>query len=235
MASGGGRMRLRTASWLGRYRLLQDFTGGANCRWTFAESDGREYFVKEFQRPKYPPDDLPQPAKTLRLARCYGFEERHRRLLAAIRKADNSTGALTVPVEFFRHELSYYDVAHADRARTPGPMGTLPFCPVRSRRKRLAKIRGLARGVLALHSERVVHGDLKPSNVLIDRGCTGELARAQADRFRQRRTSRTSRSRAGRHGVRPGLHGARSACPMCDGCPTRRPRAWPPMSSPLGC
>ena len=162
-------MSLRTGSQLGPYRLLRDFVAGANCRWTFAERNGREFFIKEFQTPKHPPDALPGPLHGARLIRCRAFEDRHRRLLAALRHAD-AGATLVVPVEFFRHELAYYHVAPrvAPSALSPRQIG--------SARDRLLLIRALAGAVTALHKVRVVHGDLKPSNVLIDRAANGSLS-----------------------------------------------------------
>ncbi len=165
-------MSLRTGSQLGSYRLLRDFVGGSNCRWTFAESEGREFFVKEFQRPKYPTDSLPGALSVARLARCRALEDRHRRLLAGLRIADDTAGTLVVPVAFFRQGLAYYHVA----PRVAPTSLTLPEIARLPASDRLALVRAAARGVMALHAQRIVHGDLKPSNVLADRSRNGALA-----------------------------------------------------------
>lgn len=52
---------MRAGELINGYRLLEDFTvvGAGLSRWTFAERDGRQYFLKEFLSPTYPDDDAP--------------------------------------------------------------------------------------------------------------------------------------------------------------------------------
>ncbi|NJK84070.1 MAG: serine/threonine protein kinase, partial [Saprospiraceae bacterium] len=40
------------------YRIVKDFStaGGGLSKWSFAEREGKEYFIKEFLSPKYPTD-----------------------------------------------------------------------------------------------------------------------------------------------------------------------------------
>ncbi len=163
---GGAGVSLRTGHVVGGYRLLRDFVGGANCRWTFAEADGREVFLKEFQRPKYPPDDLPAELRAARLARCAVFERRHRRLLRTLSCA---ASGLVAPLAFFREGLAYYHVAPRVR------LADMPAADMarRPRHERVALLRSLARAIVALHGYGIVHSDLKPANVLIETGPDG--------------------------------------------------------------
>ena len=165
-------MSLRTGSRIGPYRLVRDFVGGANCRWTFAERDGREFFVKEFQRPKYPSALLPDALRTARLARCRAFEERQARLLAGLRDAGQDSGAILVPLAFFRDGLAYYHVAPRVDPAAPSPREIAAM----TARERMGLLGSLAGAVAALHARGVVHGDLKPANILLQRTIAGAAA-----------------------------------------------------------
>ena len=57
---------LRAGDTVGGYRLLEDFrvVGAGLSEWTFAERDGRTYFIKRFLSPTYPDDAAPGSAKT---------------------------------------------------------------------------------------------------------------------------------------------------------------------------
>ena len=48
------------------YTLLEDFrvVGAGLSEWTFAERDGREFFLKRFLSPTYPDDAAPGSAAT---------------------------------------------------------------------------------------------------------------------------------------------------------------------------
>ena len=54
------------------YRLLEDFrvVGAGLSEWTFAERDGRIYFIKRFLAPTYPDDAAPGSAKTKAQETC---------------------------------------------------------------------------------------------------------------------------------------------------------------------
>ena len=78
-----------------------------------------------------------------------------------------------------------------------------------------ATARGLLATLAFLHGQGIVHGDLKPSNLLLrdpGRGRAGRLRRCRADRPRRRRAPR----RGGRHAALPGA-GAVSGSPRLRG------------------
>ncbi len=149
------------------YRLLQDFTtvGGGLSRWTFVEKNGRSYFLKEFLAPKYPTDDSPGSArvKKEKRQRCERFEQHHARLRKALSSACAPGGNLVYTIDFFREGAKYYKVTDkVDCASLrPEQIARLPL------EGRVLVMKTVAHSVRILHYRKIVHGDLKPDNILI--------------------------------------------------------------------
>jgi serine/threonine protein kinase len=163
---------------LNGYTLLRDFSvvGAGLSRWTFGRKGGREYFIKEFLSPTYPEDDAPgsEKIKAKKRARCAAFEAQHRSMQAALAPLSAYGGNLIVTLDFFRAGAKYYkttekvDAAGLDVAG----IASLPF------RQRLVLLKSVAHSLKILHDLHIVHGDLKPSNVLVKRtelGYTSKL------------------------------------------------------------
>jgi serine/threonine protein kinase len=160
------------------YTLLSDFSvvGAGLSRWTFASKDGREYFLKEFLSPTYPEDDAPgsEKIKAKKRARCAVFEAQHQSMQAALAPLSAYGGNLIVTLDFFRVGAKYYKATERVDAVDLGVAGiaALPF------RQRLVLLKSVAHSLKILHDLRIVHGDLKPDNVLIKRtelGYTSKL------------------------------------------------------------
>jgi serine/threonine protein kinase len=160
------------------YRILQDFTvvGAGLSKWTFAERGGREFFIKEFLSPTYPDDAAPgsERIKAKKRARCAAFEAHHRGMQRALAPLSAYGGNLIVTLDFFRWGAKYYKVTEKVEAATPGDGGiaALDF------RLKLVLLKSVAHSLKILHDLRIVHGDLKPSNVLVKRtelGYTSKL------------------------------------------------------------
>lgn len=149
------------------YEILRDFTsiGGGLCRWTFARKDGKEYFLKEFLEPKYPVDGSPgsDSYKAKKRERCNRFEVYHETLRKTLRKIASPDGNLVVTVDFFRDGSIYYKVTEKVEATglSPQEISLLPFA-----QKKLILI-SVAHSLSILHGSMIVHGDLKPDNILI--------------------------------------------------------------------
>lgn len=157
------------------YRILEDFTtaGGGLCKWTFAERGGQQYFIKEFLSPKYPTAGSPgSPAtKARKLSACQKFETHHRKLQEALVRKCGVGGNLIVTLDFFRWDTTYYktteriDVATFDGAE----ISTMPLD------QRLLVLKTVVHSLDILHRQKIVHGDLKPNNVLIKKTDTGNF------------------------------------------------------------
>lgn len=169
---------MRAGDVLNGYTLLADFTvvGAGLSRWTFAEKGGREYFLKEFLSPTYPEDSAPgsEKIKAKKRARCAVFEAQHRSMQTALAPLSAYGGNLIVTLDFFRAGAKYYKTTERVQAEDLGVAGiaALPF------RQRLVLLKSVAQSLKILHDLHIVHGDLKPDNVLIKRtelGYTSKL------------------------------------------------------------
>ncbi|MEY9845883.1 lipopolysaccharide kinase InaA family protein [Streptacidiphilus sp. MAP5-3] len=146
------------------YRVVSSPTNnnGGKCIWAFAEKDGRDFFIKQFLEPKRPRDDSPgsERSKAIRLSVCQEFEDRHRGVMARLAPDMRGAGNLVLAEDFFFSGSTYYKVtARIEAAPLEQPQLLEP-------RQKSVLLRSLAVSVQLLHGIGIVHGDLKPANVL---------------------------------------------------------------------
>jgi serine/threonine protein kinase len=159
----------RAGDVLNGYRLLEDFrvVGAGLSEWSFAERGGRIFFIKRFLSPTYPEADAPgsERIKAKKRARCAAFEAHHRGIQAAMAPLTTYGGNLIATLDFFRIGAKYYKVTEkVDVAGLqPRDVAALDF-PTQ-----LVLLKTVAHSLKILHDLRIVHSDLKPSNVLIKR------------------------------------------------------------------
>lgn len=159
------------------YRILQDFVvAGGMSKVTFAEKGGKVYFIKEFLSPKYPLPDSPgsEKVKAQRRKACEAFEKHHKELNKKIATKVSLGGNLVLSVDFFRSGTCYYKVTEKiDTASlTCEQISRLPFDKI------LLIAKSVCHSIRILHDLNIVHGDLKPDNILIKRtplGYSGKL------------------------------------------------------------
>lgn len=153
---------------LNGYRIETEPTnaGGGMSQWAFGTKDGAEFFVKLFLAPKYPADDGPgsPAAKARKRAVCHAFEHRHVEIARRLDPSKPGAGNLVVPCDFFRVDATYVKVMPKVDATSLPDAHRLTGHQIR------VLLRSLAFSLRMLHGEQVVHGDIKPDNVMVERG-----------------------------------------------------------------
>lgn len=159
------------------YRILKDFiVAGGMSKVTFAEKGGNEYFIKEFLSPKYPLPDSPgsEKVKAQRRKACEIFESHHRELNKKIATKVSLGGNLVFAVDFFRSGTCYYKVTEKidTTSLSCEEISKLPFDKI------ILIAKSVCHSIRILHDLNIVHGDLKPDNILIKKtslGFSGKL------------------------------------------------------------
>ncbi|MEU8887592.1 protein kinase [Streptomyces sp. NPDC048442] len=149
------------------YRIISEPTNanGGKCIWAFAEKNGQEYFLKRFLEPKRPREASTASAKSkrIRLEVCEEFELRHRTIMERLRPDARGSGNIVLAVDFFHEGSTYYKVTERiDTASLEKPQSLEP-------RHKAVLLRTLALSLQQLHEIQIVHGDLKPLNVLVQK------------------------------------------------------------------
>ena len=167
--------RARSGETVRGYKLLRDFkmAGGGNCEWTFAQKDGKEYFIKVFLNPKYPKLDGPGSAETKERLRkeCEEFEKHQRDLNKRVKDIAGPGGRLVAATDFFREDNLFYKVALKVPAApiVPKDIAKLELT------EKIRLLQNVSSALQGMHTQRIVHGDLKIDNVLLEKGPTGSF------------------------------------------------------------
>ena len=163
------------------YRVVSEPTnsGGGRCVWAFAERQDHPYFIKQFLDPKWPTEaSMGSPAsKERRREECREFERRHREVNKKINPRAIGGGNLVTAIDFFRQETAYYKVTDRVDAVAAADLRKL------STRQTVVVLRTLCHSIRLLHRAGIVHGDLKPGNVLLQRSTTSDLFTAKVIDF----------------------------------------------------
>ncbi len=137
---------------------------GGKCIWAFAEKSGSAYFIKQFLEPKRPKDGAREtPSLRIRRQLAQEFEERHRTIMKRLLPDAHGGGNLVLATDFFHEGSTYYKVTERiDTSSLEKPQALEP-------RQKMVLLKTLGTSLKLLHDIDVVHGDLKPLNVLVQK------------------------------------------------------------------
>ncbi|MEG0741249.1 MAG: lipopolysaccharide kinase InaA family protein [Clostridia bacterium] len=158
---------------IGEYEPLAPLrtAGSGSARWCIAQRGNQRFFLKQFLSPVYPQGGAnPMLAQKL-LERCERFERQKQRLYAAMSLVIGDT--LVPVVDFFRFERHYYAVSE----EIPTSHITGEDALQLSMRQRREILLSLAQCLQRLHTQGLVHADLKPEHVLLVKEPLGYQAR----------------------------------------------------------
>ncbi len=137
----------------------------------FARKDGKDWFVKKFITPKYPLPDSPgsEKMKEKQRKKCEVFEKHHKDINERVSSCCGLGGSLIFAVDFFREGNCYYKINEkiTSEEMSVSDISKLDF------RNILIIMRSLVYSLRILHHVKIVHGDLKPDNILIKLTSTG--------------------------------------------------------------
>lgn len=153
------------------YCCQGEWKNAANGDYIFAHKDGREFFLKRFQEPKYPEEGLSADFRDKKIKRCEQFSQERRKIIVALQQVSQGNGNILTPQEFFLNKPYYYQASlkSTQQEATISQIVKLP------EEKRMLLIKTLCMDLMKIHSVKIVHGDLKPENILISRSQNGEL------------------------------------------------------------
>ena len=167
--------RARAGETIRGYKLIRDFkmAGGGNCEWTFAQKDGKEYFIKVFLNPKYPKPDYPGSAELKERLRkeCEEFEKHQRDLNKRVKDIAGPGGRLVAATDFFREDNLFYKVALKVPAAPVNPKDIAKL----DLTEKIRLLQNVSSALQGMHTQRIIHGDLKIDNVLLEKGPAGSF------------------------------------------------------------
>lgn len=139
----------------------------ANAEVGFALAMGGEYFLKRHLKPKYPTDDviLSPAMKTSGREKCDSNYKKIFAVYEAVRNGCGEGGACVPILDYFREGAFYYTVYRKINADSLS-LNEISALPPKD--KYLLLLR-LVQGLMPLHALGVIHGDLKPDNILVQR------------------------------------------------------------------
>ena len=150
---------------IGSYEQLTPFTNenAGTSEWCRAQKDGRPYFIKKFLKPVYPSEELELSEKKHANAvkRFHTALESKEKLYDALRER-NSSATLALPLEVLSYQYHICTVTDYIKGNI-----TAEQVPMLSPWQRVILMRTLTLALMNVHAAGVVHGDMKPDDLII--------------------------------------------------------------------
>lgn len=152
---------------IGEYTCATPFVtaGSGNARWCVALKEQKKYFLKQFLAPVQPVQTTEAPTRqvSLRRQRCAAFETRKLNLYEALKRVPSE---YVVQVDdFFVYDGHYY----ATSAYLGEGYQTLDDFRDASSQVKLNLLQSLSECLQALHAVGIVHADLKPEHIVVEK------------------------------------------------------------------
>lgn len=136
----------------------------SNGIWHESIKDGKKYFLKKFKDPKYPHIEGSDPDGAKK-RECDEWFSMRTRLLDALRQLGNGSGNCRFPAELFREKATYYQISHWVDIKSTSVKDISRL----SDSEKLFILRTYSATLSRVHRVNIIHGDIKPDNVLVDK------------------------------------------------------------------
>lgn len=134
------------------------------------EEEGNVFFIKKLLKPRYPIDPSMFPPIVFKKKRDYCDNHFHRfsEIYNSVRNGCGENGACVPIIDFFREGSCYYTVYRKINADTLS-LSEISSLPSKEKYRILLR---LVQGLQPLHVLGIIHGDLKPDNILVQKDGT---------------------------------------------------------------
>lgn len=135
----------------------------ANGQYLFAKKGGNDYFLKRFREPKYPKEGSSPEFYETKKKECEEWKKERKNVIAALQNVAAGGGNIVVPIEIFLDRPCYIQATRKVDTSSFGFKEVISL----SENDRLLLLKTLCMSMKLVHSVAIVHGDLKPDNILI--------------------------------------------------------------------
>lgn len=133
----------------------------ANGWYNFGKKNGEEFFLKKFDEPRYPREGLRSFDE--RVSECSKWAKKRYAINKALLTVSSGAGNIVTPLELFLDKPYYIQVSKKVETLTMDPKTVSAY----SEDEKLRLLNTIAGSMAKVHSVNVIHGDLKPGNIII--------------------------------------------------------------------